>query len=88
LRYPPAISPQLVSKRSSSPGRREESTSKVPVSVEAFDRDALQAKGITSIQDLSAMTPGIGFDTTGGFSPNTDTNTQHCHARHQLEHAN
>jgi len=39
--------------------RREESLSKVPVSVSAFDAEVLQTRSVTSEQDLAALVPGL-----------------------------
>lgn len=39
--------------------RREESLSKVPVSVSAFNSDVLEERNITSEQDLASLVPGL-----------------------------
>jgi len=39
--------------------RRSESLSKVPVSVSAFNAETLQARNVTSEQDLAALSPGL-----------------------------
>jgi len=39
--------------------RREESLSKVPLSVAAFDSDTLQTRVVTQEQDLAALVPGL-----------------------------
>lgn len=39
--------------------RREEALSKVPVSIQAFDADALKTQLVTSEQDLNALVPGL-----------------------------
>ena len=40
---------------------REESLSKVPISIAAFSRETLEAQRIQTIDDLSRMTPGLNF---------------------------
>ena len=39
--------------------RREESLSKVPVTVEAYTKDQLDDRGVKNFQDIAALTPGI-----------------------------
>jgi len=45
--------------------RHEESISKVPLSVQAIDQEALDFKGIKDIQDMVRFTPGVSIDTSG-----------------------
>ncbi|HEX4151001.1 MAG TPA: TonB-dependent receptor [Steroidobacteraceae bacterium] len=45
--------------------RREESISKVPISITAMSQDMLDQKGIRDITELVRFTPGVSIDTTG-----------------------
>ena len=54
--------------------KRTESLSKVPISISAYSREALEASGVKSVQDLAALTPGVEFDNSSGFGPGTLTN--------------
>jgi iron complex outermembrane receptor protein len=45
--------------------RREESISKVPISITAMNQDALDEKGIRDITELVRFTPGVAIDTSG-----------------------
>ncbi len=45
--------------------RREESLSKVPVSVTALTQDSLDQKGIKDFQDIVRFTPGVSIDNSG-----------------------
>lgn len=54
--------------------RRNEELSKVPISIVAVDQATLANAGIKSISDLSNWVPGVEFDTSAGFGPNTLTN--------------
>jgi len=45
--------------------RREESISKVPISITALSQDSLDQKGIRDITELVRFTPGVNIDTTG-----------------------
>jgi iron complex outermembrane recepter protein len=45
--------------------RREESVEKVPISIQAFDQQALTQNGIKSISDLAAMVPGLQYQPNG-----------------------
>ncbi len=45
--------------------RREQSLSKVPISVTALSADDMEARGIKDIGDLARFTPGITVDTAG-----------------------
>jgi outer membrane receptor protein involved in Fe transport len=54
--------------------RRSEEISKVPISIVALDHTALETTGIKTIGDLANWVPGIEFDTSAGFGPNTLTN--------------
>ena len=54
--------------------RRNEEESKVPISIVALDQEALSTSGIKSISDVASHVPGIEYDTSSGFGPNTNTN--------------
>jgi iron complex outermembrane receptor protein len=45
--------------------RREQSLSKVPISVTALSADDMEARGIKDIGDVARFTPGINVDTAG-----------------------
>ncbi len=45
--------------------RREESISRVPVSVTAFNQEMIDQKGIKDFQDIVRFTPGVSIDNTG-----------------------
>src|SRR5579872_5173357 len=45
--------------------RREESLSKVPISVTALTQDAMDLRGIKDILDVARFTPGINIDNSG-----------------------
>jgi outer membrane receptor protein involved in Fe transport len=45
--------------------RREESLSKVPISVTAMTQEDMDTKGIKDIEDVARFTPGIDIDNTG-----------------------
>jgi iron complex outermembrane recepter protein len=45
--------------------RREESISRVPVSVTAFNQEMIDQKGIKDFQDVVRFTPGVSIDNTG-----------------------
>src|ERR1700730_14913065 len=45
--------------------RREQSLSKVPISITALSADEMEARGIKDIGDLARYTPGINVDTAG-----------------------
>src|ERR1700735_5515274 len=45
--------------------RREERLQDVPISVSAFTQDKMDAQGIRSVDDLTAMTPGVNFERMG-----------------------
>jgi iron complex outermembrane recepter protein len=48
--------------------RREESVQNVPISIEAFGKDELAAGYIKSVDDISALSPGLQFAVPNGFS--------------------
>src|SRR6201987_792086 len=54
--------------------RRSDEESKVPISIVALDQAALSTSGIKSISDVANYVPGIQFETSAGFGPNTNTN--------------
>jgi outer membrane receptor protein involved in Fe transport len=45
--------------------RREESISKVPISITALNQDALDQKGIRDFSEMVRFTPGVNIDTSG-----------------------
>jgi len=45
--------------------RREESITKVPISVTAFNEDMIDQRGIKDFQDIVRFTPGVSIDTSG-----------------------
>jgi len=45
--------------------RREESLSKVPISVSALTQDAMDDRGIKDFQDIARFVPGVSIDTGG-----------------------
>jgi iron complex outermembrane recepter protein len=45
--------------------RREESLSKVPLSVTALTQDAMDLRGIKDFQDIARFTPGVSVDSSG-----------------------
>src|SRR5258708_2814300 len=45
--------------------RREESLSKVPISVTALTQDAMDLRGIKDFQDIVRFTPGVNVDNSG-----------------------
>ena len=45
--------------------RREESISRVAVSVTAFNQEMIDQKGIKDFQDVVRFTPGVSIDTSG-----------------------
>ena len=45
--------------------RREESLSKVPISVTALTEEALDDRGIKDFSEIARFTPGVNFDTSG-----------------------
>ncbi|HEY4446388.1 MAG TPA: TonB-dependent receptor [Steroidobacteraceae bacterium] len=45
--------------------RREESISKVPISITALSQDALDQKGIRDFTEMVRFTPGVSIDTSG-----------------------
>ena len=44
--------------------RREESISRVPISITAISQDAIDQKGIKDFSDIARFTPGVAFDTS------------------------
>jgi len=48
--------------------RREQSVQNVPISIDAFGADQLAQGDIKSINDISALTPGLQFAVPNGFS--------------------
>src|SRR6266478_7137645 len=45
--------------------RREESLSKVPISVTALTQESLDERGVKDFQDVARFTPGVNFDNSG-----------------------
>jgi iron complex outermembrane recepter protein len=54
--------------------KRVEPLSKVPISISAYSREALEASGVKDLSDLARITPGVEFDSSSGFGPGTLTN--------------
>src|SRR6202021_2444639 len=44
--------------------RREESISRVPISITAINQDAIDQKGIKDFSDIVRFTPGVAFDSS------------------------
>ena len=44
--------------------RREESISRVPISITAINQDAIDQKGIKDFSDIVRFTPGVSFDSS------------------------
>ncbi|MEQ1803288.1 MAG: TonB-dependent receptor [Gammaproteobacteria bacterium] len=55
--------------------RQPESIALVPVSVTAFDADAIDRLGATSLDDLARFTPGFSFNSAAGRGPNSNRPT-------------
>src|SRR5260370_39593451 len=61
--------------------KRSETLQSVPVAITAFSADKQEALGIQTLQDLSAHTPGLSYDSASnrpyirGVGRNTDNNT-------------
>ena len=51
--------------------RRSEDIQKIPVSVTAFDTEALKERSVHDISDLSELTANMDFSTSGGFGDGT-----------------
>jgi iron complex outermembrane receptor protein len=47
--------------------KREEKMQDIPISVQAFSENRLEAMGITSIADLQLVAPGMNYTETSGF---------------------
>jgi iron complex outermembrane recepter protein len=45
--------------------RREESLSKVPISISAYTQEAMDLKGVRDFTDIARFTPGVSIDTDG-----------------------
>jgi iron complex outermembrane recepter protein len=54
--------------------KRAEPLSKVPISIQAYTREDLEASGVKSIAELAELTPGVEFDQSSGFGPGTLNN--------------
>src|SRR5688572_30056217 len=48
--------------------KREESIQDVPISVEAFSAEQLDAQGVLDVEDLPQLTPGLSVTTQLGFT--------------------
>ncbi len=48
--------------------KREENLQNVPISIQAFSADTLDAKGITTALDLPQVTPGLTYTALAGYS--------------------
>jgi iron complex outermembrane recepter protein len=55
--------------------RLPESIQRVPVSVTAFDDDAISRLGATSLDELARFTPGFSFNSAAGRGPNSNRPT-------------
>jgi outer membrane receptor protein involved in Fe transport len=71
---PAGVEPAVLEEVVVTATKRKEELSKVPISIVAYNRDALEASGVKSFGDLAALTPGVEFDTSAGFGPGTLTN--------------
>lgn len=49
--------------------KREQSLSDVPMSISAISGDALVSRGVTGVQDLAKLTPGLSFVDSGASTP-------------------
>jgi iron complex outermembrane receptor protein len=54
--------------------RREETLSKVPLSIAAYSQQDMDEQGIRGIQDISRLTPALTFSATAGVAGNNSTN--------------
>jgi iron complex outermembrane recepter protein len=54
--------------------RREESVSKVPISIQTFTQQLMDRQGIRKIDDLSRLTPALNFTAASGVNANNGTN--------------
>ena len=45
--------------------RREETASKIPISISAFSQDTMDQLGVKDMQDLARYVPGLNIDPTG-----------------------
>lgn len=54
--------------------RREESASKVPISMQILSQQKMDEQGIRQISDLSRLTPALYFNQTAGVNGNNGTN--------------
>jgi iron complex outermembrane receptor protein len=57
-----AVQPQQMQEVTVTANRREESASKVPISLTALTQDAMDIKGIKDISDVARYTPGVKID--------------------------
>jgi iron complex outermembrane recepter protein len=48
--------------------KREENLQEVPISISAFSMDKLDASGVTKVQELDKVTPGLTFGSSFGYS--------------------
>jgi outer membrane receptor protein involved in Fe transport len=53
--------------------RQDQRLNKVPISVAAFSKDAMDRQGVRDIADIARLTPGLSFS-TDTFGPGTSTN--------------
>lgn len=63
---PPPDSSQMLQEVVVTAELRQEPLQKVPVSVQVFDRQRMDAQGVRSIDDVARLTPGVNFQRTGG----------------------
>lgn len=64
----PGRSSRLVEEITVSAQRREENLQVVPISVQAFSGEKLEALGVKTIEDLPALTPGLVLQNKAGYS--------------------
>jgi len=64
----PAVAQSEVEEVIVTASRREEALSKVPVSVAAYTREAMDERGVRNIDDAARMTPGVTFNRTANTS--------------------
>ncbi|WP_432788065.1 TonB-dependent receptor [Novosphingobium rhizosphaerae] len=54
--------------------RRDETLSKVPLSIAAYSQKDMDVQGVRSIDDIARITPALQFSTTSGVAGNNGTN--------------
>jgi outer membrane receptor protein involved in Fe transport len=56
--------------------RRDEPVSKIPISVVVWSREAMAASGVKGMDEIGALTPGVGFDWVTGYGAGAYTNLE------------